>query len=194
MDADRLMLLALLVVPTVIAIVVALLVFMTRKPLRKFVYQRHERMRDAVESAAIAHHNALTRADAAKAALAAGGAEESAVLRRESAGAEQEKVVADIAPGSAPEVLAQLLNGSKFNFLILSAVNDPRQLDRVILSTRAEGAVMPLPAPAAQNDDPEEDTATLPPQPANIPPAPEQIPPRPQPEMKIPPSDNTPNQ
>ena len=73
------------------AIVVALLVFMTRKPLRKFVYQRHERMRDAVESAAIAHHNALTRADAAKAALAAVGAEESAVLRRESAGAEQEK-------------------------------------------------------------------------------------------------------
>ena len=110
------------------------------------------------------------------------------------AGAEQEKVVADIAPGSAPEVLAQLLNGSRFNFLILSAVNDPRQLDRVILSTRAEGAVMPLPAPAAQSDDPEEDTATLPPQPANIPPAPEQIPPRRQPEMKIPPSDNTPDQ
>ena len=50
------------------------------------------------------------------------------------AGAEQEKVVADIAPGPAPEVLARLLNGSKFNFLILSAVDDPRQLDRVILS------------------------------------------------------------
>src|SRR5260370_38130123 len=35
-------------------------------------------------------------------------------------GAEQEKIVAEIAPGPAPEVLAQLMNGSKFNFLILS--------------------------------------------------------------------------
>ena len=31
-------------------------------------------------------------------------------------GAEQEKVVAEIAPGPAPEVLARLLNGSRFNF------------------------------------------------------------------------------
>ena len=33
-------------------------------------------------------------------------------------GAEQEQVVADIGPAPATEVLAQLLNGSKFNFLI----------------------------------------------------------------------------
>jgi len=61
------------------------------------------------------------------------------------AGAEQEKVVASLGPGPAPEVLAQLLNGSKFNFLILSAENDPRQLDRVILSPRSEGGPTPLP-------------------------------------------------
>src|ERR1035438_3101613 len=54
------------------------------------------------------------------------------------AGAEQERVVAEIAPAPAPEVLARLLNGSKFNFLILSAVDDPQKLDRVILSTRIE--------------------------------------------------------
>ena len=42
------------------------------------------------------------------------------------AGSEQETVVADIPPAPAPEVLAQLLNGSRFNFLILSAAQDPR--------------------------------------------------------------------
>jgi hypothetical protein len=55
------------------------------------------------------------------------------------AGAEQEKVVAALGPAPAPEVLSHLLNGSKFNFLILSSANDPRSLDRVILSARPEG-------------------------------------------------------
>jgi hypothetical protein len=55
------------------------------------------------------------------------------------AGAEQEKVVAEIGPASAPEVLSRLLNGSKFNFLILSSATDPGTLDRVILSARPEG-------------------------------------------------------
>jgi len=57
------------------------------------------------------------------------------------AGAEQEQVVADLGPATAPEVLAHLLNGSKFNFLILSSASDPTLLDRVILSERPEGAV-----------------------------------------------------
>jgi len=63
------------------------------------------------------------------------------------AGAEQEQVVADIGPAPATEVLAQLLNGSKFNFLILSSSSDPRALDRVILSSRPEG---PMPPPPPQ--------------------------------------------
>jgi len=64
-------------------------------------------------------------------------------------GAEQEMVVADIPPAPAPEVLAQLLNGSNFNFLILSG-RDPRELDRVILTARTEGGyVPPAPAPIA---------------------------------------------
>jgi hypothetical protein len=62
-------------------------------------------------------------------------------------GAEQEQVVADIGPAPAPEVLSQLLNGSKFNFLILSSTIDPRALDRVILSSRPEG---PMPPPPRQ--------------------------------------------
>jgi hypothetical protein len=60
------------------------------------------------------------------------------------AGAEAEQVVADYGPGPAPEILARLLNGSRFNFLILSSPDDPQKLDRVILSVRGDGAVMPL--------------------------------------------------
>ena len=110
------------------------------------------------------------------------------------AGAEQETVVADIAPAPAPEVLARLLNGSKFNFLILSAENDPRQLDRVILSTRAEGAVMPSPPVQAQNDNADNDDtsvpAPMPPPSNNAPPVP--TPPGSQPEMKASPDNNPP--
>lgn len=62
------------------------------------------------------------------------------------AGAEQEKVAVSLGPAPAPEVLSRLLNGSKFNFLILSSANDPRVLDQVILTPRAEGA-MPVQAP-----------------------------------------------
>jgi antitoxin (DNA-binding transcriptional repressor) of toxin-antitoxin stability system len=106
------------------------------------------------------------------------------------AGAEQEKVVADLAPGPAPEVLARLLNGSKFNFLILSAVDDPRRLDRVILSTRPDGAFMPLPPVQVQNDNPEPSTMNL--QPENRGPAPEPVPQPPN--GKGPADENTPEQ
>lgn len=65
------------------------------------------------------------------------------------AGAEQEQVVGDFGPGPAPEVLAHLLNGSKFNFMILNSSTDPQALDRVILSPRADG---PMPSrPQAQS-------------------------------------------
>lgn len=73
------------------AIVLALVVFMARKPLRKYVYQRHERMQDAFEAAAIAHKRAAERADVARRSLAALANEERALLQRESASAEQEK-------------------------------------------------------------------------------------------------------
>jgi hypothetical protein len=63
------------------------------------------------------------------------------------AGAEQEQVVVELGPAPAPEVLSRLLNGSKFNFLILNSPSDPRILDRVILSSRPEG---PMPAPSPQ--------------------------------------------
>ena len=113
------------------------------------------------------------------------------------AGAEQEQVAADILPAPAPEVLARLLNGSKFNFLILSAVGNPQQLDRLILSTRPEGGYMPPPMPQSvasmQNEAPDEtEPASMNLQPGNHPPSPV---PAPAPgDAKIPPDDNTPDQ
>jgi AMIN domain len=71
------------------------------------------------------------------------------------AGAEQEQVAADLGPAPAPEVLAHLLNGSKFNFMILSSATDPHVLDRVILSPRGEGPMLagnPQPQPAVDED------------------------------------------
>lgn len=61
------------------------------------------------------------------------------------AGAEEEKVAVSIEPAPASEVLARLLNGSRFNFLILSSPNDSKKLDKVILTLRSEGSVVPLP-------------------------------------------------
>lgn len=85
------------------------------------------------------------------------------------AGAEQEMVVAEIPPAPAPEVLAHLLNGSRFNFLILSAADNPNQLDRVILSTRSELGPAPLPPVQAQNDAPvEAEPAATSSQPNNV--------------------------
>ena len=80
------------------------------------------------------------------------------------AGAEQEKVVAEIEPAPAPEVIARLLNGSKFNFLIMSAPDDSRGLGRVILSYRTEGGeYSPSPGPIVEaSDDPPADGAPAP--------------------------------
>lgn len=110
------------------------------------------------------------------------------------AGAEQEKVVADLAPGPAPEILARLLNGSKFNFLILSAVDDPRKLDRVILSVRPDGALMPLAPVQVQTADDSEDhePSAMNLQPGNRGPVPAPVPQPP--EGQAPGNENTPDQ
>jgi len=72
-------------------IVAILIYFMGRKPLRKFVYQRHERMRDAFEAAAIAHKKAALRAEGAALSLRGLPGEERVLLEREAASSEQEK-------------------------------------------------------------------------------------------------------
>jgi hypothetical protein len=104
------------------------------------------------------------------------------------AGAEQEQVMGEMGPAPAPEVLAHLLNGSKFNFLILSSPNNPGALDRVILSPRSEAlAPLPLPPsvapqPTQASNQPEEqqpETDIPPASAAPVPPAPTQPPPVP---------------
>lgn len=93
-------------------------------------------------------------------------------------GAGQEKVVSNLGPAPAQEVLAHLLNGSKFNFLILNAAGDPKKLDRVILTPRSDGGpspLLPLETPAPQ---PQPETASSPadasqPQPRHFPPQPD---------------------
>jgi AMIN domain-containing protein len=112
------------------------------------------------------------------------------------AGAEQERVVAEIEPAPAPEVLARLLNGSHFNFLILNSPDDPRKLGRVILSPRTDGFLAPLPPPVqAQNVvQADDETAVIPNQPSAIPP-PVQAPPSQDPEARAAAtSDNPPEQ
>jgi hypothetical protein len=85
------------------------------------------------------------------------------------AGAEQEQVVGEFGPAAAPEVLSRLLNGSRFNFLILDSASNPGTLDRVILSPRPEGPAtfyssqsQPAPLPQVEAD-PEEQVNAAPP-------------------------------
>jgi hypothetical protein len=89
------------------------------------------------------------------------------------AGAEQEKVVANLGPAPAPEVLAHLLNGSQFNYLILSSATNPGALDRVILSARSDRP-MPTPLPPAQPLTEDDDEADVQPR---VAPPPRPVPP-----------------
>jgi hypothetical protein len=112
-------------------------------------------------------------------------------------GTDQERVVIDLGPAPAADVLGQLLNGSKFNFLILSAANDPRRLDRVILSSRSDGGAAFMPLPQIRNDNApanasaSDDDSNLPP--SAQPDSGSQDVPPPQPETKTP-DNNTPDQ
>ena len=104
------------------------------------------------------------------------------------AGAEQEKVVAEIAPTPAAAAVARLVNGSRFNFLILNSATGARRLDRVILSTRTvsgEGFVPPPPQPQEEDTTADEQPVPVANQPA---PSPEDAP------APEPPADNPQNQ
>jgi AMIN domain len=106
-------------------------------------------------------------------------------------GADQERVVSSLGPAPAQEILARLLNGSKFNFLILNAASDPKKLDRVILTPRSEGGPTTLP-PLQTADQPPQPEPNLP-QEAGPPPQLEPHFPPPQPEANVPPPPDPPN-
>jgi len=48
-----------------------------------------------------------------------------------------ERVVGQFGPGPARDVLASLLNGSHFNYMLLGSAENPAALDRVILTSRS---------------------------------------------------------
>lgn len=109
------------------------------------------------------------------------------------AGAEEEKVAVSIEPAPASEVLARLLNGSRFNFLILSSPDDAKKLDKVILTLRAEGSFAQLPM---LENNPVVPEVAPPLEPQNVAPAPVQPPPPAEPSdpQREPPPPNPPNQ
>jgi hypothetical protein len=67
------------------------------------------------------------------------------------ADAEQEKVAASLGPGSPRDVLAQLLNGSRYNFIIMGSDANANKLARVIITAKSaeDVGVQILPAPQA---------------------------------------------
>ena len=62
-----------------------------------------------------------------------------------------ERVVATLGPGKPQNVLASLLNGSKFNYVILGVPNNPGAVQKVILLTKSSTSASPAPVSTAQN-------------------------------------------
>lgn len=58
-------------------------------------------------------------------------------------GADQEPVVTSLGPGPAREVLASLLDGSNFNFIVVGLDGDPSKLTSVILTPRGQTVAQP---------------------------------------------------
>lgn len=75
---------------------------------------------------------------------------------REQTGAEldmppstNERVVADLGPGPAREVLADLLNGTHFNYVMVGSRTDPNAIQSIVLTPRTGG---PDTTPSASNN------------------------------------------
>lgn len=67
-----------------------------------------------------------------------------------SSGDTSERVVGRLGPGPARDVLADLLNGSHFNYVMLSPAGDPSALSRVVLTPRGPAAAQAYAAPQNQ--------------------------------------------
>jgi len=65
-----------------------------------------------------------------------------------------ERVVTHLGPGAPRNVLASLLNGSHFNYVMLGSPTNPDKVDRVILTSKSGGApdVGSAPMPPGQNN------------------------------------------
>jgi hypothetical protein len=66
-----------------------------------------------------------------------------------------ERVVIHLGPGAPRDVLASLLNGSHFNYVMLGSPTNPDKVDRVILTSKSGGGgpeTSSAPMPPAQNN------------------------------------------
>ncbi|MGH9501927.1 MAG: hypothetical protein ACRD20_03660 [Terriglobales bacterium] len=61
-----------------------------------------------------------------------------------------ERVVTHLGPGPARSVLAALLNGSHFNYVMLGSAAHPNSVDKLILTSKSSGAPEGAPTVAAQ--------------------------------------------
>jgi hypothetical protein len=62
----------------------------------------------------------------------------------------RERVAVTIGPGPAQEVMSQLLNGSRFNYVLLGSPQDPKALTRIVLMARSPSEMANHPAPSQQ--------------------------------------------
>ncbi len=75
------------------------------------------------------------------------------------ASANNDRVVAQLGPGQPKDILASLLNGSKFNYIILGVPNEPGAVQKLILTPRtnapitAQTASVRQPPPEPQEED-----------------------------------------
>lgn len=65
----------------------------------------------------------------------------------------RERVATTIGPAPAQEVMAELLNGSRFNYVLLGSPQDPKALTRVVLVARSAAEMANHPAPAQPTAD-----------------------------------------
>ena len=99
-------------------------------------------------------------------------------------GTEQQRVAADFGPATPSEVLAELLNGSGLNFVVVGSPSDPTVLRSVILSQNSGAPpdppasfAQPATPPVAQNGDLIIENDPPPPQNTVPPPVPDSVPP-----------------
>jgi hypothetical protein len=63
-----------------------------------------------------------------------------------------ERVVGQFGPGAPRDVMAQLLNGSHYDYVLLGSAADPHALNKIVLMAKSNG---PEPAPTAQANQPQ---------------------------------------
>jgi len=69
-----------------------------------------------------------------------------------------DRVVGQFGPGAPRDVMAQLLNGSHYDYVLLGSPADPRALNKIMLMAKSNG---PVPTPSAQVNQPQADNENL---------------------------------